>query len=492
MIVKGRARSGPAQLAAYLLREDGKEHPVLVQLFDGGEDLHKAFLLWHTIGEATRGEKTLYHAQIAPRATHDMSPDQWKRAAEILAEELGMKDHPRAIVVHEGGKNPHAHVVFQRTDADTMTLWDDGFNYLKHEKASKRMAEEFGHEIVPGKHEKRDRENQPEFPRADATQEDHQQAARTGMTVEQRKEQVTALRAQSDSAPAFKAALEEAGYILARGDKRGLVIVDGEGEVFSLSRQITDIKGKDFKAFMEGIDANTLPTVERAKDRQEARKAFQKPEAPAEAEKQGVEASKFVRPRTPEQAEQPTPAPQDPEITAIEKAVEERRQEDARKFAELHAHELRQKEHDLALTAAGSVEAFDRQQAAEMKALRARHAEKRTGIAGFIEAAKLRLNPTVAAEQAQARRQETRDLQRRQAQERKDYLALLKQTHELEIENMKEKHAQQLRDLDTRSAEERDRYIEEHRQAQRILADLQEQQRQEELRRGPEPPTRSK
>lgn len=72
MIVKGKPRSGPAQLAAYLLR-DG-ERPTLIQLLDGGEDLHKAFLQWHAIGEGTRGEKTLYHAQIAPADGYDMTP----------------------------------------------------------------------------------------------------------------------------------------------------------------------------------------------------------------------------------------------------------------------------------------------------------------------------------------------------------------------------------------------------------------------------------
>lgn len=110
MIVKGRARSGPAQLAAYLMRQS--ENPALIELWDGSDDLHKAFMLWHAIGEGTRAEKTLVHYQIAPEARYKMTDDQYRRAAEILAEELGMKNHPRAIVVHEDGKNPHIHVVF--------------------------------------------------------------------------------------------------------------------------------------------------------------------------------------------------------------------------------------------------------------------------------------------------------------------------------------------------------------------------------------------
>ena len=59
---------------------------LLVEHKSFGEDLHKAFVQWDAIGETTRGEKTLYHAQIAPEARYMMTPEQWKRAAEILAD----------------------------------------------------------------------------------------------------------------------------------------------------------------------------------------------------------------------------------------------------------------------------------------------------------------------------------------------------------------------------------------------------------------------
>ena len=112
---------------------DDGERPTLIHLDYGDDDLKKAFIEWDSIGELTSGVKTLYHAQIAPEARYQMTPDQWNRAAEILADELGMGDHPRAVVIHEGGDKPHAHVVFQRTNTDTMTLWDDGHNYAREE-----------------------------------------------------------------------------------------------------------------------------------------------------------------------------------------------------------------------------------------------------------------------------------------------------------------------------------------------------------------------
>jgi len=48
----------------------------------------------------------------------------------------------------------------------TFKLWDDSYNYVKHERASLRMAIEFKHEIVPGKaREARTAKKQEDFPR---------------------------------------------------------------------------------------------------------------------------------------------------------------------------------------------------------------------------------------------------------------------------------------------------------------------------------------
>lgn len=305
MIVKGKARSGPEQLAAYLMRTTGGERATILDHVTE-DDLHRTFMVWHVAGEATQGEKTLYHAQIAPDPRYKLTPEQGLRGAEILAEELGMANHPRRVVLHDGGDKPHLHVVFQRTNLDTMTLWDDSYNYVKHERASKRMALEFGHELVPGKHAKRDRKKQPEFPRAESTKADHQQAQRTGMSFDERKAELAGIRKSCDDAHAFKNALEEAGYVLAKGDTRGFVVVDRDGEVYSLSKHLAgDIKGKEYKAFMAPIDQAALPTVEEAKALHKQREE----QTAVKAEKPGPEASKFLQPEAPAKVEEPAPAP---------------------------------------------------------------------------------------------------------------------------------------------------------------------------------------
>jgi hypothetical protein len=657
--------------------------------------LVEAFRDWQGLAEGTKqGRDGLYHAQIspAPEYAKTMTDEEWIRSADILGEELGFQDQERAIVLHGGTDGrKHLHIVWARTDLDVMKIIPDSFNYVAHERASHRMELEFGQEFVPGKHAKRDRKKQEEFPREEYSQADTQIAQRAGMTVAERKEQIaalkaaatngqefkkaleeagyilaqgergylvvdeagvhsvlsrsipgmkkaqveafmadvplaqlptieqaqalqkqkalsaqpaeaaeapaemttaerkdqiTALRQQADNAQAFKNALEQAGYVLAKGERQGFYLVDEKGDEFSLSKHVTDIKGKEFKAFMAPIDQASLPTVDEAKAIHEQRQketavkaelrgaesgAAQGPEASkflppelarklaspapapanakeqpspqpspptydvdfyspqriaerAAASKQAVEASKFLQqPRPAEKAPDLTPEPppaldltspaakasepephkvqpppsspaEDPEILAIKQALAERQAQEARKWADYNALELQRLEYDLAVMNAGKADDFDALQAGERKALTGRQKEHRTGIQGVLDALQSKLNPTLAAEKAKARRREVEQLKARQLQERKDYLALIAQTKQLEIENLKERQALRRSEREQKNEEETERYIREHHEAKRIAAELEAQRIHEELehndslRDGPPPP----
>jgi PAS domain-containing protein len=502
------------------------------------------------------------------------------------------------------------------------------------------MELEFGQAIVPGKHAKRDREQQPEFPRAESTQDEQKQAQRTDMTFDERKEQITALRQSADNAQAFKNGLEETGYVLAKGDRRGFVVIDEQGEVFSLSKHVGDLKDKAFKEFMSPIDRDQLPSVDEAKALQQDRALSarqhpqetvlekQPPPAPPpedqqpkrtgealralkaqlaamktdagspqefraalenagyvlasgdrgytvvdenggaynlarqlklklaeinefmapidlktlpsvdeakalqrdrdlNAEKPALEASKFLSPELAEKIEPPAPAPakaeeprsaeystvqppppapetpvqpppQDAELEALKKAIAESQAKDAQKWADFNALELRQLEYDLTRMNDGKAEDFDAIQAVEMKALKDRQKERRTGIKGFLDAMQSKLNPALAAEKRKERLREVAQLKATQAQERKDYLALIEQTKQLEIENLQERHALQRSVREHKNEEDQERFIKEHHDAKRILAEIEAQRikdglkHNDSLRDGPPPPKMGK
>ena len=266
MIIKGGSRAAPNQLGRHLARTDTNECVRVLELQSARTSPQAAFEDWQTVAEGTRGRKGLYHANIDPDPKYPMTEEQFMRAADVLEEQLGLTGQPRCVVLHEKGGRTHIHVVWQRTDIDTMTLVSDSNNYLAHERASQQLEREFDHEHVPGKHAKRDRGVQPDMPSAEVSHDEWQQHERGGLYHRERKQQVTALFEASDGGPAFKAALEDAGYVLVRGDKRGFVLLDGDGKAHSLSRQLPGVKAAELRAFMGAVDPASLPGVAEARE----------------------------------------------------------------------------------------------------------------------------------------------------------------------------------------------------------------------------------
>lgn len=426
MIVKGATRSGPTQLANYLLRvhANPKNETVTVLDLDYGDDsLLDAFRDWHAVGLGTRGEKTLYHAQISPAPAYaaTMTREQWLRAADILTEELGLTGHPRSVILHDDGERPHIHLVYQRTDIDTMTMWDDGKNYPKHEKASMRMEEEFGHDFVPGKHAKRDRELQPEFPREAYNHDEHQIAQRTGISPEERKQQIIALKEAADTAQAFKAALEEAGYILARGD-RGYLIVDQSGDHFTLARQLKE-KTKEVNAFMAEVPLATLPALEDAKDQ-------------AKALRQDFMAEKGAMKQQQPQPAQPDTAAE--EFLKSETALKAQIAEDARQLQQRHKAEIRQLFDSTKLLLSAELEGCRSRQDEELSKFFTKAEEfSDDWIRKYADIRLTRWNWDVADQRRIERQQEIEAIRTAHRIERETIIQTLKQERDQQIEDLK-------------------------------------------------------
>lgn len=345
MIIKGASRAGPKQLAAHLGRRDTNERVEVLELQSPAGSLRDAFRDWQTLSEGTKGRLGLYHVNIDPAEAYTMTDDQWSRCVDVLEEELGLGGQPRAVVLHEKHGRQHIHVVWARTDIDTMTLRSDSHNYQAHERASQRLELEFGHEIVPGKHAKRDRERQPDMPDAAVDHAEWQQAERAGFDHKARKAEVTALYQAADDGRAFKAALEDAGYILARGDKRDFVLLDEAARVHSLGRQVEGVRAKELRDFMADIDPNHLPSVKEAR-------AFLRDQTPPPQPEPSAPEPQAV-PQTETSASVVTDPEADTRLAALREKIEARHAE-ARADLERRHHaaiaELQEKQERLAAT----------------------------------------------------------------------------------------------------------------------------------------------
>jgi hypothetical protein len=66
-------------------------------------------------------------------------------------------------------------------------------------------------------------------------------------------------------AQSFQKNLEEAGYTLARGDRRLFVVIDRAGNAHSLARRV-GMRCRDVNAKLRGLDLDALPSVAATRD----------------------------------------------------------------------------------------------------------------------------------------------------------------------------------------------------------------------------------
>jgi hypothetical protein len=256
MIIKGNPRRDVDFWAAHLMRTDQNERVALVDIRGlAGESVRDCLAELDAIAQGTRTKNGFYVASLNPRDDETLTNEQWATAADRLEENLGLAGQPRFIVEHEKEGRTHRHVVWGRIDADTMKAIPADFNFARHEQTSRELEQLFGLEPVIVE------------PRAERGPKDWEtfRAQDSSIDPKEMALEITALWQQADSGLAFKAALEEAGYILAKGDRRDFVIIDQAGDDHSITRR-TGAKAAEVRARLADIDREALPSVAEARE----------------------------------------------------------------------------------------------------------------------------------------------------------------------------------------------------------------------------------
>lgn len=258
MILKGSQRSGGRDLAVHLMNATDNEHVRLHELRGfASHDLKSAFLEAEAISLGTKCRQYLFSLSLSPPEYAALSEDAFERAIQAIETRLGLEGQPRAIVFHEKEGRRHAHCVWSRIDADTMTARPLPFFKKKLMEVSRDLYLEHGWDLPRGLESPAER-NPTNF-----TLAEWQQAKRMGIDPRWLKSTLQACWNRSDGTRAFAASLEERGFVLARGDRRGHVVVDHQGEVHSLPRAL-GLKTKEVRARLGAGDA--LPSVDAAKN----------------------------------------------------------------------------------------------------------------------------------------------------------------------------------------------------------------------------------
>ena len=258
MILVGNQRGGAKDLAQHLLKQEN-EHVDVHELrgFVSG-NLTGALNEAHAVSRATRCKQFLFSLSLNPPPDAQVSTQDFERAIGKVEDKLGLKDQPRAIVFHEKEGRRHCHAVWSRINADEMKAVQLSHSKRKLQSVARNLFLEHGWDMPPGLRNPLDR-NPKNF-----TLEEWQQAKRIKKDPREIKATLQHCWQASDSRKAFAAALEERGYKLAKGDRRGFVAVDRLGEVYAVARWV-GIKTKAVRERLGDENDEQLPTVDACK-----------------------------------------------------------------------------------------------------------------------------------------------------------------------------------------------------------------------------------
>ncbi len=229
------------------------------------------------VGRKAKG-RPVYSYSLSWHKGDQPSREEMQKAVFETLERLELKDHEAVIVAHRDTDHPHVHVICNlvnpktgrthtaRMDRITLSEWAQ-----EHDK---RFGREHCPERIRNNLERNTGKLRQEFTRQKGQEHTQEETRKKSFVKHRAKEDPRAaiiqdLYNRSDSGKALRAALKEQGYDLAQGHKGRVALVNEQGQVFSLARQLKGQRARDIKARLKDIDFKALPRAnELAEERQ--------------------------------------------------------------------------------------------------------------------------------------------------------------------------------------------------------------------------------
>lgn len=256
MIINGGARKSGGFFARHLMKAEENER-VEIKEIRGlyAEDLPEAFREMRLLAAGSKAENYFYHANVNPREDEQLTAEQWQETADRLERNLGLVDHPRIVIEHSKNGRTHQHYIWSRVDMDTGTVTPVTDNYYIHTQTARELEQAFHLSPV----------QLPSPPERDRIKDwESFRGQDSGIDPKEMKAEITELWQQSDGGRAFQAAIEEKGYLLAKGDRRDFILIDPAGDIHSLARRIDVAKAADIRAKMGDLDRDSLMSAKEA------------------------------------------------------------------------------------------------------------------------------------------------------------------------------------------------------------------------------------
>lgn len=257
MIIKGSERGGAKQLALHLTNLQDNDHVELHKVHGCiAQDIEGALIEIYAISRATNCTNPFFSVSLSPPKYATPTVADYEAAVDRIAQHLGLDRQSYILLFHEKAGRRHAHVVYSRIDLDTMKainlpFYKDRLNEIAHE-----LFLAHGWDLPKG-FESRALSSPTNY---DLTE--YHEGKKAGRDVGRLKKLFLDCWQRSDSRKGFEAALQEHGFYLCQGKRRGFVLLDESGNIYSLSRWL----GVKSKALTDKLGLpDDLPTIEQVK-----------------------------------------------------------------------------------------------------------------------------------------------------------------------------------------------------------------------------------
>lgn len=257
MIIQASQRANEKGLADHLMDGHTNEPVSLYELRGfSAQDLHGAMQEVRAQSLANKKiKKTLFSVSFNSPIGEKVTTADFVDAANRAEAILGLTNQPRAIVFHEKHGRIHAHTVWSRIDehhkAIKLPFYKRDLNRL-----SRDLFLEHGWALPKGY------TNQKERDKTCFNLAEWQIAKRQQSDPKIIKAQIQQLWKQTKGFDDFQKGLAQMQFVLAKGTKPSVVLVDIHGDVRSLSRTLS-CKAKEVKSKLGSVEQ--LPSVEEAK-----------------------------------------------------------------------------------------------------------------------------------------------------------------------------------------------------------------------------------
>ncbi|MFN7114462.1 MAG: relaxase/mobilization nuclease domain-containing protein [Alphaproteobacteria bacterium] len=257
MIFYASQRENAAELANHLLNGDENDHVTIHEIRGFvSETLAGAMREAEAMSRGTRCKQFLFSVSLNPPEDADVPIEEFEAAIEEIERRLHLIGQPRIVVFHEKNGRRHCHAVWSRINTEKLVAVNMAHFKRKLMDLSRGLFFKYGWKMPDGM-----KKGQPRSP-WHMTREEHRQAVRLAQDPQALKAMFKGAWEQSDSKETFARALQERGFLLARGDSRGFVALDVTGGTYSLTRWL-DIGTRDLKARL-GLPEK-LPDIASAK-----------------------------------------------------------------------------------------------------------------------------------------------------------------------------------------------------------------------------------